>query len=102
MNHCDTCLYNGRCKTTAEECFANNLKYYRNKEWYDAEHTGRRVSWWVYPNHLPFSRFIKSYTPAQAKLLFEWTGWTIVQLGNEKVRYEKSKKPVVFRQYIDI
>ena len=102
MNHCDTCLYNGRCKTTAEECFANNLKYYRNKEWYDAEHTGRRVSWWVYPNHLPFSRFIKSYTPAQAKLLFEWTGWTIVQLGNEKVLYGKSKTPVVFRQYIDI
>ena len=102
MNHCDTCLYNGRCKTTADECFANNLKYYRNKEWYDAEHTGRRVSWWVYPTHLPFSRFIKSYTPAQAKSLSEWTGWTLVQLEDEKVRYEKSKKPVVFRQYIDI
>lgn len=42
-----------------------------DKEWDLAEKTGKRVSWWVYPDYQrePYKRFVKSYTPALAELV---------------------------------
>ena len=91
---CDICLNKGKCTSTPEECLRDinprKGRQFTDKEWYEAAHTGKRVSWWIYPSHLPYGcRFVRSYTPALAKLMHERTGWTIVQLGKEDVRYEK-------------
>jgi len=42
-----------------------------DEEWDLAEKTGKRQTWWVYPDyqHEPYKRFVKSYTPALAELV---------------------------------
>ena len=47
------------------------------KEWEIAEKTGKPQTYWVYPNRKfePEKRFVKSYTPALAKLVAKRNNW---------------------------
>ncbi len=93
---CSSCLHYGDCNSTLEKCISDkNFGDYVDMEWYNAEHTGEKKSWWSYPdpyNH-PNQRYMKSYTEALARVVSNRTGVTLVSLdGSIVIENENSKK----------